>query len=289
MMKPSSEWLSIRVVAPPPAWDAIAAILIDSGCAGVELREQPCSVVAYLPTSEQAQLDAIEQQIRQLPDFELPPIQKFEVQPVSEQNWHTAWRRYFRSRRFGSRIRVQPSWSRHKPTAEEILVQLDPGLAFGTGGHATTALCLELLEKHVQPDMRVADVGTGTGILAIAAAKLGAREVMAIDDDALAVKIAQANIERNGVAERVHAQVGDGFHALTGMFDLIVCNIISGFLIASAPQAPPLLRARGVYIISGTSGRNWRAGVRRAIESVGLRVQEVRKRRTWVAAVFYKP
>ncbi|MCS6919133.1 MAG: 50S ribosomal protein L11 methyltransferase [Fimbriimonadales bacterium] len=288
-MKRSSEWLSIRVVAPPPAWDAIAAVLIDSGCAGVELREQPYSVVAYLPQSEQGQLSVIEQQLQRLPEYELPPIQKFEVQPVSEQNWHTAWRRYFRSRRFGARLRVQPSRSRHKPAPDEILIQLDPGLAFGTGGHATTALCLELLEGYVQRGMRVADVGAGTGILAIAAAKLGAREVIAIDDDALAVKIAQANIERNGVANCVQAHVGDGFHALQGTFDLIVCNIISGFLIASAPQVPPLLRAGGVYIVSGTSGRNWRGGVRKAIESAGLQLEEARKRRTWVAAVFRKP
>ncbi|MFN4034048.1 MAG: 50S ribosomal protein L11 methyltransferase [Fimbriimonadales bacterium] len=288
-MKPPSEWLSIRVVAPPPAWDAIAAVLIDSGCTGVELREQPYSVVAYLPATERSQLHAIEQQLQRLPEFELPPIQKFEVQPVNEQNWHTAWRRYFRSRRFGVRLRVQPSWSRHKPASDEIVIQLDPGLAFGTGGHSTTALCLELLDKYVQPGMRVADVGTGTGILAIGAAKLGAREVVAVDDDPLAVKIAQANIERNGVAAVVEVVQGDGFHALTGVFDLIVCNIVSGFLIASAPLVPPLLQAGGVYILSGTSGRNWRGGVRQAVLNAGLSVEEVRRRRTWVAAVFRKP
>jgi ribosomal protein L11 methyltransferase len=286
-MKPS-EWLSIRVVAPPPAWDAVAAVLIDSGCAGVELRDQPYSVVAYLPAADRERLPAIEAQLQKLPDYDLPPIHKFEVQPVTEENWHTAWRRYFRSRRFGQRIRVQPSWSRHKPAPDEILIQLDPGLAFGTGGHATTALCLELLERYLQPGMRVADVGTGTGILAIAAAKLGAREVVAVDDDALAVKVAQGNIERNGVAERVQAIVGDGFYALEGTFDLIVCNIISGFLISTAPQVPPLLNAGGVYIVSGTSGRNWRSGVRRAIEGAGLTLEEARKRRTWVAAVFRK-
>ncbi|OYT68875.1 MAG: 50S ribosomal protein L11 methyltransferase [Armatimonadetes bacterium JP3_11] len=286
-MKPS-EWLSIRVVAPPPAWDAIAAVLMDSGCAGVELRDQPYGVVAYLPQSEQERLPAIEAQLRRLPEYNLPPIHKFEVQPVTEQNWHTAWRRYFRSRRFGRRIRVQPSWSRYKPSPDEVLIQLDPGLAFGTGGHATTALCLELLEKYLQPGMRVADVGTGTGILAIAAAKLGAREVLAVDNDELAVKVAQGNIERNGVAERVRAQVGDGFNALEGVFDLIVCNIISGFLVASAPQAPLRLKTGGVYLISGTSGRNWRGSVRRAIESAGLQLEETRKRRTWVAAVFRK-
>ncbi|MCX7992065.1 MAG: 50S ribosomal protein L11 methyltransferase [Fimbriimonadales bacterium] len=287
-MKPS-EWLSIRVVAPPPAWDAVATVLIDSGCAGVELREQPYSIVAYLPSTEKERLDEIEAQLHRLPEYDLPAVQRFEVQSVSEQNWHTAWRRYFRSRRFGERIRVQPSWSGYRPAPDEVVIRLDPGLAFGTGGHATTALCLELLERYLQPGMRVADMGTGTGILAIAAAKLGAREVIAVDDDELAVKIAQGNIERNGVADRVRAQVGDGFHALSGTFDLIVCNIISGFLIQSAPQVPPMLNAEGVYIVSGTSGRNWRGGVRRAIESAGLQLEEVRKRRTWVAAAFRKP
>ncbi|MGQ9656379.1 MAG: 50S ribosomal protein L11 methyltransferase [Fimbriimonadales bacterium] len=287
-MKPN-EWLSIRVVAPPPAWDAVAAVLIDSGCAGVELREQPYSVVAYLPATDSERLPAIEAQLQKLPEFDLPPIQKVEVQPVNEENWHTAWRRYFRSRRFGQRIRVQPSWSRFRPAPNERLIQLDPGLAFGTGGHATTAMCLELLERYVQSGMRVADVGTGTGILAIAAAKLGAREVIAVDNDALAVKIAQGNFERNSVADRVQARVGDGFHTLEGTFDLIVCNIISGFLISTAPLVPPLLHAGGIYIVSGTSGRNWRGGVRRAIENAGLTLEEVRKRRTWVAAAFRKP
>jgi ribosomal protein L11 methyltransferase len=125
--------------------------------------------------------------------------------------------------------------------------------------------------------------------LAIAAAKLGAREVVAVDDDALAVKVAQGNLERNGVADRVQAIVGDGFHALAGTFDLIVCNIISSFLMTTAPLVPPRLHAGGVYIVSGTSGRNWRGGVRRAIERAGLSLEEVRKRRTWVAAVFRKP
>ena len=267
----------------------MAAVLIDSGCAGVELRDQPYSVVAYLPATEEERLPAIEAQLRKLPDYDLPSIHKFEVQPVTEENWHTAWRRYFRSRRFGQRLRVQPSWSRYKPAPHEILVQLDPGLAFGTGGHATTAMCLELLERYVRHGMRVADVGTGTGILAIAAAKLGAREVVAVDDDALAVKIAQGNAERNGVADRVRVLEGDGFHALHGTYDLIVCNIISSFLNSTASLVPPLLNAGGVYIVSGTSGRNWRGGVRRAIEGAGLSLEEVRKRRTWVAAVFRKP
>jgi len=267
----------------------VAAVLIDSGCAGVELRDQPYSVVAYLPATEEERLPVIEAQLRKLPDYDLPPIHKFEVQPVTEENWHTAWRRYFRSRRFGQRLRVQPSWSRYKPAPHEILVQLDPGLAFGTGGHATTAMCLELLERYVRHGMRVADVGTGTGILAIAAAKLGAREVVAVDDDALAVKIAQGNAERNGVADRVRVLEGDGFHALHGTYDLIVCNIISSFLNSTASLVPPLLNAGGIYIVSGTSGRNWRGGVRRAIEGAGLSLEEVRKRRTWVAAVFRKP
>ncbi|MDW8051219.1 MAG: 50S ribosomal protein L11 methyltransferase [Armatimonadota bacterium] len=286
-MKPS-EWLSIRVVVPPAAQEAVAAVLIDSGCTGVEVRERPHSVIAYLPSEESARLPQIEARLQQLPTYDLPAVRKLEVQPVTEQNWHTVWRRYFRSRRFGTRLRVQPSWSRHKPNADEILVILDPGLAFGTGGHPTTALCLELLERYVQPDSRVADIGTGTGILAIAAAKLGAREVIAVDNDATAVSVAQANVERNGVASIVRVCEGDGFNALEGTFDLIVCNVISSFLEATAPQVPNYLNPNGVYIISGTSGRNWRKGVRPSIEAAGLKLEEKRKRRVWVAAVFRK-
>ncbi len=265
-------------------------VLLDAGCSGVELRDTPPSIVAYLPDFATEQVEHIQQRLSDFEALGLPPVQKVVVQQVADQEWHTLWRRHFRSRKYGKSLRVQPTWSQHRPKPEERVIHLDPGLAFGTGGHPTTALCLALCEAYVKPDMRAADMGTGTGILSIACALLGAREVVAVDNDELSVKIAQANVERNGVGERVRVLLGEGWTVLEEheeAFALILCNIISTFLIETAPRVPPLLKSNGYYIVSGTIGRNWH-GVRTALEAVGFELIERRKRRTWVAAVFQK-
>jgi len=280
-------WLSVQVIAPPDAWDAVATALLEYGCTGVELREAPPRVMGYLPEAQAHQIEPIRERLALFPQFGLPPVLEVSVEPVQAQKWQRSWRRYFRSRRYGNRLRVQPSWSQRKPQPDEIAIVLDPGMAFGTGNHSTTALCLELLEQYVSPGSRVADIGTGTGILAIAAAKLGAGEVIAVDNDSLTVLIARNNIDRNGVKDRVRVVEGNGWHALHGEFDLILCNILSGFLIDTAPLVPCYLREGGVYIVSGFIGRNAHR-VRRALEDAGLRREEVRKRRSWVAAVFRK-
>ena len=280
-------WISVQAVAPPDAWDAVATVLIEYGCTGVELREAPPRVVGYLPDEQAHQLEAIQERLALLPQFGLPAVLELRVEPVQAHEWQRAWRRYFRSRRYGNCLRVQPSWSRRKPQPDEIVMVLDPGLAFGTGNHPTTALCLSLLEKYVQHGSRVADIGTGTGILAIAAAKLGAGEVIAVDNDSLAVLVARGNVERNGVQDRVWVVEGDGWHALHGVFDVILCNILSGFLVQTAPLVPRFLREGGVYIVSGFIGRNARE-VFHAMENAGLKREEVHKRRSWVAAVFRK-
>jgi|FaiFalDrversion3_1042247.scaffolds.fasta_scaffold00462_2 ribosomal protein L11 methyltransferase len=280
-----NRWLSVQVVASPDVWDAVATVLIEHGCTGVELRDAPPRVVGYLPEEQAQRLQPLQERLNAFPQFGLPAILAFQVEPVLAQEWQRAWRRYFRSRRYGTRLRVQPSWSRRKPQRNEITIVLDPGMAFGTGNHPTTALCLDLLDTWMQPGWRVADIGTGTGILAIAAAKLGASEVVAVENDPLAVLVAQANIERNGVVHQVHLVEGNGWYALQRQFDMIVCNILSGFLVQTAPMVPRFLRVDGLYLVSGFIGRNARE-VRRALEEVGLKQEEVRRRRAWVAAVF---
>jgi ribosomal protein L11 methyltransferase len=283
-----NRWLSVQVVASPEAWDAVATALIEHGCTGVELRDAPPRVVGYLPEARAQQLQPLQQRLNAFPQFGLPAIVAFQVEPVQAQEWQRAWRRYFRSRRYGMHLRVQPSWSRRKSQPGEMTIILDPGMAFGTGNHPTTALCLELLDASLQPGWRVADIGTGTGILAIAAAKLGAGEVIAVENDPLAVLVAQGNIEHNGVAHQVRLVEGDGWHALQGQFDMIVCNVLSGFLIQTAPLVPCFLRVGGLYLVSGFIGRNARE-VRRAIEGAGLKQEVVRRRRAWVAAMFRRP
>ncbi|MCX7688491.1 MAG: 50S ribosomal protein L11 methyltransferase [Fimbriimonadales bacterium] len=280
-------WLSIEVIAPPQVWDTVAAVMIESGCTGVQLCDKPPRLVGYLPETESERVAAIQEKLNRLPQFDLPPVAAVQVQTITEKDWHTLWRRHFRSRKFGQRLRVQPSWSKRKPEPNEQTILLDPGLAFGTGGHPTTALCLEMIDRWLQPGMRVLDMGTGTGILAIACAKLGAARVLAIDNDPLSVQIAQENVMRNGVSERVTVQLRDNWNDLNETFDFIACNIISTFHIANAPTLPPLLAPGGYYLASGVIGRNWRE-VRQAIEKEGLTLVEFRKRRTWTASLFQK-
>jgi len=280
-------WLKIEVVAPPALWEPVASILIETGCNGVQLCENPARLVGYLPEANADRVRALQERLNQLRFAYLPPVAAVHIEPIREQDWYRLWQRHFRSRRFGQHLRVQPSWSRRKLEPHEHLIVLDPGLAFGTGGHPTTALCLEILDRWLPPDARVLDMGTGTGILAIACAKLGAREVLAIDNDPLAVQIAQENVHRNAVGERVRVLQCDHWHELGETFDWVLCNIISTFHLTHAPTLPALLNEGGLYLASGVIGRNWRA-VRHALEAVGLTLREYRKRRIWTASLFQK-
>jgi ribosomal protein L11 methyltransferase len=186
------------------------------------------------------------------------PLPRLRGRRVREEDWAHAWKRFFRVERIGRRLVVCPSWRRHRPAPGEVVLRLDPGMAFGTGQHPTTRLCLALLEDYVRPDARVLDVGTGSGILAIAAALLGASEVLALDIDPVAVRVAEANAAANGVGERVRVLQGtlDGRGPASGRYDCIVANISAEATLEMAPALVAALRAGGVAIVSGiTAGR----------------------------------
>ncbi|AFM01936.1 MULTISPECIES: 50S ribosomal protein L11 methyltransferase [Desulfitobacterium] len=199
---------------------------------------------------------------------------------VQEEDWATSWKAYFKPVRIGERFLIKPSWEEVTPQPQDIVLELDPGMAFGTGTHATTSLCLGTLEERVRPDMRVFDLGTGSGILAIAAAKLGA-QVEAIDLDSVAVKVAQENVELNQVAGRVRVQQGDLGTVLHGQADLVVANIIADVILMLIPDLKRIMREDGEFLASGIIEHR-SPDVEAGLREHGLEVLEKKEDSGWV-------
>ncbi len=183
----------------------------------------------------------------------LQPLGPVEERVVKEQEWEAAWKAHFTILRIGQRILLKPTWQEYTPHSNDIVVELDPGMAFGTGHHPTTRMCLEELERHVRPGMRVLDVGIGSGILSIAAAKLGAAQVVGVDIDEAAIKAAQENAVRNGVADRAAAYHGSLSHARVSLagFDLVLANITAKTIAMLAGEIASAMAPGGLLIATG--------------------------------------
>ena len=186
--------------------------------------------------------------------FGLRPIGELEVRVVHEADWAEAWKRHFPVLRVGRHLVIRPTWRRHRAAPGDVVLALDPGMAFGTGLHPTTRLCLAGIEdwadQGVLAGARVLDVGCGSGILAIAAARFGAREVIGVDTDPLAVEATSANARRNRVSRRVHARHGS-LPSGERPFDLVMANLIASLLIDLADELTASLRPGGRLLVSG--------------------------------------
>ena len=242
------------------------------------------TVTAYYPEDEELQkrLERIEAELTAVEKR----IGRFRIGPtlfrkVSETDWSDEWKQYFHVTRVGKHIVVKPSWESYEPEAEDIVLELDPGMAFGTGTHPTTVLVLEALEKMVHPDTTVFDVGTGSGILAMTAAKLGAKSIKAVDIDGVAVRTAMENIAKAGLAQ------GDLLHGTDGKADVIVANILADIIILLLPDIPGKLKEGGLFFASGII-EEYQQDVTEAAEKVGLRVKEVTRIKDWVGLLMEK-
>lgn len=205
---------------------------------------------------------------------------------VQEEDWAHAWKAYFRPTRVGDRLVVVPTWEDYTPAAGEIPLYLDPGMAFGTGTHATTALCLRWMEELVQPGSRVIDVGTGSGILAVAAKRLGAAEVVAIDIDPVAVETAEQNARQNGVEVDVRRATLD--QVPEGDADLIVANIIASVIVDILPEVVARLKPGGRFLASGIIAEK-KDAVGEAMTEAWLLPLGVREQDGWVAILAMRP
>ena len=208
-----------------------------------------------------------------------------ETEGVEQEDWQNGWRKYYHPMDVGQRLAVVPSWQDYETSRVKLI--LDPGLAFGTGGHETTNLCLEVLDERVKGGERVLDIGTGSGILAIAALKLGAAVAGGVDIDPVAVRTAGENAALNGVADKLTVLVGDLSDKASGRYDIITANIVANAIMALAPAVPGLMADVAVFIASGIIDSR-KDEVIAALEAAGLAVLEVKEKRGWECIVCKK-
>lgn len=201
----------------------------------------------------------------------------------SDEEWKDEWKRYFKPFRLTSRITVRPSWEVYTPADEgELVIKLDPGMAFGTGKHETTALCARLLSAVVRPGAAVLDMGCGSGILSIAAALMGAGSVLGVDIDETAVSVARENVAENGCADRVNIVKGDLLSGITFEADVAVANLTAELIAKLANGLRAQLKSGGVFIASGILAER-RAQAEDAVSAAGFRTEESLTEGEWCA------
>ena len=204
---------------------------------------------------------------------------------VEQEDWQNAWKQYYHAMDIGRRLAIVPGWEEYD--TDRTVITMDPGMAFGTGTHETTSLCLETLDELVQGGERMLDIGTGSGILAIAALKLGAKEAEGVDIDPMCVRTAGENAQRNGVAERLTVLVGDLSDKASGVYDIITANIVAAAILSLAPAVPALMAPGAKFIASGIIDER-RDEVLDGLKAAGLRPVQVKEKRGWVCIICEK-
>lgn len=306
------DWQEITVITDAEAEEAVAEIFYRLGSGGVVIEDPrllksmaesgkwdafdlPAGslertqhlVIGYLPAD--ADLSGKLEELRAETAETMSRLGKdpgeIRLKPVSEEDWANSWKAYFKPVSIGDRLVVRPTWEEYDPKPGELILDLDPGMAFGTGSHITTVMCARFLEKFLQPGMKMIDVGTGTGILAMSAVRLGAKDALALDYDAVAVRVAHENICLNGLEERIEVRQNDLLQGVTEQADLITANIIADVIIRLLPQAKERLPAGGLLIVSGIIGERrddvYAAGLREGFELLAETQEE-----DWAAQVW---
>lgn len=207
---------------------------------------------------------------------------ELEMKGVDEEDWSNAWKKYYHPVQVGEHLVVCPSWEAYDRQPDDVVLTLNPGMAFGTGTHDTTRLCMELLEKYITPQDTVLDVGCGSGILAITAALLGANKIIGCDIDEVAVKVAGENAALNGVQDRIAFHQGDLTSQVEGSFQIICANIVADVIIRLSEDAGRYLAKDGIFITSGIIDTR-EQDVLNALEQNGFQVIERRTSGGWVA------
>ncbi len=307
----AGSWLELAVEADVEAVEAVSEILgrgapggtsvepafelVDDGLGARLDPSRPAIVRAYVPARDRAAADRavaeVAEALGHLQAFGLRPIGELRTRIVQEGDWADAWKAYFPVMRIGRRLVIRPTWRRHRRSPDDVVLALDPGMAFGTGLHPTTRLCLAAVEgladRGILGGARVLDVGCGSGILAIAALKLGAVTALGLDTDPIAIEATIANARRNELVRRIRARQGS-LPSGEPAFDVVLANLIAGLLVALASPLRDELRPGGILLASGIFVDR-EGEVAGAFQAAGMMVTGRTAEGDWVALEASRP
>lgn len=253
--------------------------------------EEGVFVKAYFLANREldALIQSIVESINQLTKYDIDLGEnKVTLHEVREEDWANAWKKYYHPVKVSPSITIKPTWEEYeKESDDEHVIELDPGMAFGTGTHPTTVLCIQALEKYVKENDEIVDVGTGSGVLSIASALLGAKNVLALDLDEIAVTSAKQNIKYNDVASKITVKQNDLLQGIETGFDIVVANILAEVILRFVSDASRVLKQNGLFISSGIISKK-KDEVIDALENNHFEIVEVTELEDWVAIVAKK-
>lgn len=312
------KWSELKVHTTNEAIEPISNILHEAGASGVVIEDpqdlyfeddvklfgtiyelDPCNypsegvyVKAYLPVNSflGETVDEIKQSINNLVKYDIDiGHNNVTISEVNEEEWATAWKKYYKPVKISEKITITPTWEEYEPvSSDEIIIELDPGMAFGTGTHPTTVLSIQALEQYVEEGDIVYDVGSGSGVLTIAAAHLGAKYIKAFDLDEVAVKSTQINVKLNNAQDRVEAKQNNLLNEVEPGADLIVSNILAEIILEFIDDAYEKVKPGGYFITSGII-QGKKDVVKEALKSSGFEIVEVNAMEDWISIVARKP
>lgn len=306
------KWCEISIQTSHEAVELIAEIFRDLGASGVVIEDpelvndyitsgkwdytdipiaKETEVVvekAYLPVNGELEgrIKTLQQEIKALESRGVntaPAV--LTTTELQDEDWSDTWKQYFHTEKPGERVVIKPTWEEYAPQGDEVVIELDPGAAFGTGTHATTSMCIRQLEKLVKPGMTVFDVGTGSGILSIISAKLGAKNIQAVDYDDSVLKIVEENLEQNNVQDIISVAQSDLMQNVHGKAELVIANIIADIIIRLFDQLDEHLEQGGTLLTSGII-EDRIEDVLAAAEAHGYGVVERLENKGWACITF---
>ena len=283
------------------ATDLISNIFYDLGLKGVvvedpdikpvekwentdAIRQDDIAVTGYIPENKQSRknLKLIKEKLIGL-EKKCGIFSKSICRTIDEQDWSESWKEFFHPIKITKKIVIKPSWQDYDANFDDIVIEIDPGMAFGTGTHPTTALCISMIAKYMKKGDKFLDIGTGSGILMITAARLGAQKVCGIDNDELAIDIAEKNLLLNGIENKnFKVMTGNLTDKVDEKFDFVAANILTETIMVLLDTVKSVLKKKSVFICSGIIEKNKDKVVEKMIAS-GFEVIEIREKEEWVS------